>query len=207
MLYLRSFDQEGNRFAEVSQQDAAKYSEVTSYTRSVLVYLTLEQFLSREINRSIGPFIALGNPEDYLPPEGAYRSYASDTGWQDSFKDLSDRSAALMMQVGNTENLNWELISIRERGLQEKLFVVTPPPVQKGSMHSISDALTRLTDRIKGIQPASWVGFAAILARAGYHPPNEDPGAGAVMSFDEHNQGMTLVSGAKTPAEYAQAIS
>ena len=27
---------------------------------------------------SIGPFIDLGNPKDYLPPEGAARSYTDD---------------------------------------------------------------------------------------------------------------------------------
>ena len=207
VLYLRSFDQEGNYFVKVSHEDAKEYSEITSYASNLATYnLTLEQFLSREINRSIGPFIALGNPEDYLPPEGAYRSYASDASWQDFFTNLSDRSAAILLQMGNSDNLNWELVSIRERGLQEKLFVVTPPDISKGSKNSIAGFSTKLINRIKGIQPATWDRFVEILTKAGYQPPAKVPDPGSVVTFDEHDQGLTLVSGAKAPVEYIQAI-
>ena len=39
---------------------------------------TFERYFSQVIAGSIGPFIDLGNPKDYLPPEGAARSYADD---------------------------------------------------------------------------------------------------------------------------------
>jgi hypothetical protein len=206
LLYLRSFDQELQRFAEVSHEDAAKYSEITSYHASSNYHLTLEQFLAREFKNTIGPLIALGNPTDSLPPEGAARTYAADGGWQEYFIDLSNRSAAILMQMGNTDNLNWELGSIRGRGLQTKMFVVTPPASNVGKFW-IMGRLIRLSNRIKGIQPASWDRFAAILEKAGYIPPAEDPGPGAIVTFDEDKRAVILISGAKTPAEYVGAIS
>ena len=208
LLYLRSFDQEAGRFAEVSPEAASKYSDVPLYRRTQMSYnLTLEQFLHREIKRQVGPFIALGNPTDYLPPEGASRTYATDGNWQEYFTDLSDRSAGILMQIGNSDNLNWELNSIRKRGLQNKLFVITSPMSEADEdPYSLTRVMTRLTDRIKGIQPASWSRFAANLERAGYHPP-PDPGAGAVVTFDSSVQAMKLVSGAKTPEQYVTAIN
>ena len=207
LLYLRSFDQELSHFVEVSPVEAAKYSEITSYAPSYTSYrLTLEQFLARQIKETIGPLIALGNPTDYLPPEGASRTYAADGGWQDYFTDLSNRSAAILMQMGNSDNLNWELVSVRERGLQTKMFVVTPPAPSDAGKYSATAFFHRLHDRIKGIQLASWDRFAVNLEKAGYKPPADDPGSGAVISFDEHNQGKRLVSGAKTPTDYVDAI-
>jgi hypothetical protein len=206
LLYLRSFDQEGNTFAEVSREDAAKYSEITSYSRALAFNLTLEQFLAREIDRKIGPLIALGNPTDYLPPEGAARTYAADKGWQEYFIDLSSQSAAIVMQMGNSDNLNWELISIRKRGLQNRLMVITPPPPTTSAVNKTILSLTHLSNRIKGIQQASWDKFAANLEKAGYKPYGDDPGPGAVVAFDDNCWVIKLVSGAKTPTEYVDAI-
>jgi ribosomal protein L40E len=207
MLYLRSFDQEAGRFVEVSHEAAKEYSEITSYQRTLMSYnLTLEQFLGREIGGTIGPFIALGNPTDYLQPEGAYRTYAADGNWQEYFTNLSDRSAGILMQVGNSDNLHWEMVSIKKRDLQTKLFVVTPPFTEADEdPYSLTRFVTWLTDRIKGIQPASWGKFAANLERAGYQPP-PDPGPGAVVTFDWYLQPIKLISRAKTPAEYVGAI-
>jgi hypothetical protein len=206
LLYLRSFDQEASRFVHVSHEDADKYCEISSSgpdARSY--YLTLEQFLAREVNERIGPFIALGNPTDYLPPEGAYRTYTADGEWQEYIAKLLNRSNAILMQMGHSDNLNWELTSIRERGFQKKLFVVTPPLPSVGK-DSWVEFWQRLHDRIKGIQPPSWDGFASSLKRAGYQPPVKDPGPGVVVTFDENSQGITLISGAKTPTEYVDAI-
>jgi hypothetical protein len=208
VLYLRSFDQESTRFAEVSPEAAARYSEITSYQRTLLSYnLTLEQFFGREITRTIGPFIALGNPTDYLQPEGAYRTYASDGNWQEYFTDLSDRATGILMQMGNSDNLNWELVSIRNRGLQTKLFVITSPLSEADEdPYSVTRFFTRFTDRIKGIKPASWSRFAETLERAGYRAC-EEPGSGAVVTFDRSNQAVKLVTGARTPTEYVIAIT
>lgn len=206
LLYLRSFDQEGNTFAYVSREDAEKYSEITSFSRAVAFNLTLEQFLTREITRKVGPLIALGNPTDYLQPEGAARTYSTDKGWQEYFIDLSHRSAAILMQMGNSDNLNWELVSLHARGLQKRLFVVTPPPPTLSQAAQSVFFIIHIANRIKGIQPASWDKFAANLGKAGYLTEGQDPGPGAVVTFDSDCRAIRLVAGAKTPAEYVDAI-
>ena len=204
VIYLRSFDEEASRFATVSHEEAAQYSEITSYVNNAVVYnLTFEQFLARTIELTIGPFLALGNPTDYLPPEGAYRTYASDDNWQEYFTALSDRSAAILMQVGNSDNLGWELASIRQRGLQTRLFIVTPPPTV--DKHALVNFFIRINYRLKGIQPATWERFATSLEKAGY-PRSADPGPGAVLTFDGQGQALTLVTGATTPTEYVKTI-
>jgi len=206
LLYLRSFDQEANTFAYVSREDAEKYSEITSYSRALAFNLTLEQFLAREINRKVGPLIALGNPTDYLQPEGAARTYAADKNWQEYFTDLSSRSAAILMQMGNSGNLNWELVSLRTRGLQDRLFVVTPPQSTMSQMGQSMFFVVHIANRLKGLQPASWDKFAANLETAGYLTEGQDPGRGAVVTFDSDCRALRLVSGVKTPAEYVDVI-
>jgi hypothetical protein len=206
LLYLRSFDQEGNPFAYVSREDAEKYSEVTRSSRAVAFNLTLEQFLAREIDRKVGPLIALGNPTDYLQPGGAARTYTADRGWQDYFIDLSSHSAAILMQMGNSDHLNWELASLRQRGLQNRLFVATPPPATLGQAGQSIFFVVHIANRLKGLQPASWDKFAANLKKAGYLADDQDPGSGVVVAFTADCRAVPLVSAVKTPAEYVDAI-
>lgn len=42
------------------------------------VAVPFEQYFHGSIEISLGPFVALGSPEDYVPPHGAVRHYATD---------------------------------------------------------------------------------------------------------------------------------
>ena len=96
VLYLRPFIQEEKAFIE------ATFSEMDflSYFSSKMG-ITLEKYFFDDISKSIGPFIALGNPEDYAPPEGAARVYANDKDWIEQFRHLSMRAACILMEGGD----------------------------------------------------------------------------------------------------------
>ena len=47
--------------------------------------ITFEKYLRTEVTKRIGPLIALGNPIDNLPAEGAFRDNQIDNRWKDIF--------------------------------------------------------------------------------------------------------------------------
>jgi hypothetical protein len=53
------------------------------------VTFTFEEYLRDTFWKRIGPFVALGNPEDYLPRRGAVRTYAVDEGWYEYVERLA----------------------------------------------------------------------------------------------------------------------
>lgn len=110
MTHLRSLaDTEGNRLDE-----------------DPTISIPFEMYLGPACRERIGPLIALGNPEDYLPPEGAIRTYTQDEGWYEYFERLARRAGAVVMPLSSSDNLLQELTFLRREGLQRRLFVFTP---------------------------------------------------------------------------------
>ncbi len=82
VLYLRGFRQESDPFAWVPPKEASRY---TRRHPTGITAVTFEQYLGAEFAMQLGPFVALGNPLDSVPPEGAARSYATDGDWRRHF--------------------------------------------------------------------------------------------------------------------------
>ncbi len=74
-----------------------------------------------------GPVTALGEPGARLPPLGATRTFHPDDDWQSAVRDLIDAAAAIVVIVGNTDALDWEINQIRARGALERTVFVVPP--------------------------------------------------------------------------------
>ena len=95
--------------------------------------IPFEEYLAGTVNRLLGPFIALGSPEDDITPTGAARQYARDDDWQQEFERMGRSACAFLVQVGDSNNLKWEFHHIRSQGWIERLFIVTShstiPPV------------------------------------------------------------------------------
>jgi hypothetical protein len=154
VLYLRSFNQESLKFVDLKKEERAKYNDYLNYADDVqlpafektifnlmnisasflssreMIYgedITFEKYFRAEVMERIGPLVALGNPIDELPAEGAFRDYQIDERWKDVFYERADKCACILMQLGNSDNLQFELTSIIGRGLRQKLFVITPP--------------------------------------------------------------------------------
>ena len=68
---------------------------------------TLEQALSACLSR-YGPVIAIGRPKEWAPPVGAARLYVKDD-WQEKVLRLVRESQIVVVILGRTEGLLWEL--------------------------------------------------------------------------------------------------
>jgi hypothetical protein len=190
---------------------------------------TFEGFLGDEIEKRLGPLVALGNPMDRIPPRGAVRSYESDIEWQRTLERLAEMSACILTMPASSPSTAWELTYLKSHGYQRKLFVLTPPaepdpyvawnltPDQwedriKIRLFHVTASLYRGHFRdlfrvfrhgqpTRAISPYPWTDWAVMLAEAGYQPAT-DPGPGAVLTFDGDGQTVVLKQRATKPNQY-----
>lgn len=156
VLYLRPFSQESQFFV------IGPKSELGTYARSLHAMMSedaqhisvaFEEFFQAETESSRGPFIELGSPEDYVPPPGATRMYATDDEWMERLDDLARRARCIFVEVGKSDNLRWELERLKQNGLRHKLFVFTRPA---------SSAVARKSYALRrtGVESIAWTEFA-----------------------------------------------
>jgi len=144
----------------------------------------------------------LGNPEDYIPPEGAFRLYAKDSDWKDRLDDLAKRASWILVETGSSDALGWEFDHLRREGLQQKIFIITPPAREVVFVWWFIN-FNRYLNRIGAV---SWLQFAEMIAPFGYEVDRSDPGPGAVVTFDSNGKSILLISDAKTPEDFVGAI-
>ncbi|HEV3040935.1 MAG TPA: hypothetical protein VHA33_24420 [Candidatus Angelobacter sp.] len=118
VLYLRSFK------ADARGQPQAVPGALPTF----LVQLSRKSFeekLARTLD-SIGPFIAIGDPKESVPPSGAARLYLSNEEWQERVTELLDRAGFIVIQAGDSEGLVWELDTILKKCDPTKLLIALP---------------------------------------------------------------------------------
>lgn len=117
VLYLRSFQDDQEEAPSYRPEDwLAGLSGSASSPEQILVS-TFE---------GCGPPVAVGRPEDRLPPLGASRLYVEDEHWQEVVRDLISRSAVVLLRLGTSPGLRWELAeAVRLLG-PEKLVLYLP---------------------------------------------------------------------------------
>jgi hypothetical protein len=137
-----------------------------------------------------------------LPHGGAVRTYADDKDWYERFERLAGQAGCIVMQVSDSNNLKQELTFVRREGLQRRLFIFThltkwrkAPPIL-GLLGRISSPLYGpLPANISG-GLATWEDFAENLGKLGFQLGN-DPGRGAVVTFDSEGNAVVLLRGAE----------
>jgi len=67
-----------------------------------------EETLTRTLQR-LGPVVCIGRPHDSLGFGGAARLYVSDEHWQNAVCHMMGRAVAVVIVVGRTEGLWWEI--------------------------------------------------------------------------------------------------
>jgi hypothetical protein len=173
-------------------------------SKAITSAVTFEEYLAEALSNSIGPFVALGSPEDYLPPEGALRAYADDTHWKEIFHRFARQSACIVAEVGASANLRWEFSQICHEGMQEKLFIFTPYCT---AGYGLQWAFWNLLWALKGLHRARWPAFSKELAKLGYDIRFEDPGLGSVITFDAQGRGVLLTAQARRPKEFVAPVA
>jgi hypothetical protein len=86
----------------------------------------LEELLAREV-RALGPFVAIGQPDEPLPELGAARAYFDNDTWQDAVVRWVDMAQVIIQIAGPTQWVRWELDTILARGAWSKLLLLLPP--------------------------------------------------------------------------------
>jgi hypothetical protein len=206
VLYLRAFNQESQFFIIGTKEEYGRWGKSfhAAISRSdQKIGITVEEYLADEITGDIGPFVALGSPEDYLSPPGALRIYAKDDDWKQRFDELAQKAACVIVEVSKSDNLCWEFEHLRGEGLQEKLFVLARPSTE-GS--KFGWAFWGLLWRVKGIRTMSWQEFSTNLAKLGYEISFPNPGDGVVLGFDSESKGFVLTTEANWPKEFVEPI-
>lgn len=201
VLYVRAFQYELEPFAYVPSIESVQY---TSFGMPVPT-VTFEQYLSAEFVKQIGPFIALGNPFDWVPPQGAARSYTPDEDWQQHFSAYAAAAVVIVMDGSRSDNLYWELAEIVRKGWQNKFFFVTAPaPLRR--YHAGFRFIRALQRSAKGIRRPPWNQFVTELNNVGLRMPVTEPPAGSVVAFDATGHAEVLISHAQQPEEFVTAI-
>lgn len=102
--------------------------------------------------RKLGPFIAVGSPGDGIPPSGgASRLYVAGQDWQSRVLDLIDRSRFVILRVGTSQGVVWELETCISLCRPHKFLLYLPWNYQE-----FSEAETRyggLADLISRVFP------------------------------------------------------
>ena len=144
---------------------------------------TWEELLVEPFTRQLGPVIALGSPEDYLPQLGSARTYPRDSDWFYAFQSFARRAACILILPGVSGGLLRELRWIRDNLEPARVYLLNPA------------------------RASSWSDFAATMRDAGFEMPARAPLGGSILGFTNNWCGYYAGRELATDAEYAEAVS
>jgi hypothetical protein len=149
---------------------------------------SFEELLAQECE-PIGPPIIVGAPDERLPRLGAAREHLANEDWQTAVASLIDEALLVVIIVGDTRNLFWELATaVGRRGHQRVLLIV--PPVKRART-----LRTRLQAFVEGNRVLLGPGFTAdVLERT------------VVAAFCEDDVPMLVGSRKRTAWHYRLAL-
>jgi hypothetical protein len=76
--------------------------------------------------QAIGPVVAIGRPGESLPPLGAARTYVSGEDWQQVVAEWLPRAALVVVRLGETDGVWWEVEQAAARVPPERLLLLVP---------------------------------------------------------------------------------
>ena len=126
-LYLRSFDDDFD-----SHWRPINILRFMCFPLNMVFDYSLEDRISR-LFRRFGPLVAIGSPKEKMPVLGAARVLLDDASWQAAVLKWMDTAKGIVVLVGHTEWLIWELRQIRERDLTRKALLIFPPAGRKNA--------------------------------------------------------------------------
>lgn len=117
VLYLRSFQDDGSVLLE--DQGIPGVQALTRATSPASSEEELAQILQR-----IGPVVAIGKPGEKLPELGAARLYVSHDQWQAVVGALMRQAALVVVRVGKSPGVLWEIGQALTQIPRERLALV-----------------------------------------------------------------------------------
>jgi hypothetical protein len=159
VVYLRSFRDDGRRLEERALHELgnALFS---------IIGRTVEQRLAA-ILRRVGPVVAIGRPGEDLPEEGAARMYVAESDWRDVVLDLLSRARMVILQVGDTAGLRWEIVTVGQSMRPEQVLLFAAFDRRRDRrVARRADYYQRIRDAITGCLPTDlpdWIGDASLI--------------------------------------------
>lgn len=74
----------------------------------------------------IAPVYAIGDPRDKKMPLGATRIYVDDAHWKEKAKEMAKNAVLVVLRLGNTDSLWWEVDMVLENVPLENIVFVVP---------------------------------------------------------------------------------
>jgi hypothetical protein len=161
VLYLRSFQDDG-----VPVLDDGG-STLTRRFMALLAPQTPEQELAIILSK-VGPVVAIGKPGEPLPELGAARLYVDDSRWQAEVATLMRRAALVVVRVGASPGVLWEIDQALEVIPRQRLVltVLGGTAVAPALVERLERELGRdLAGALPQPLPTDWVDRATFDAR------------------------------------------
>ena len=130
VIYMRSF-----------KDDAAASMPVMSGPPGWAILfpkeLVTEEEIVAHILNDFGPMVTIGKPGEQLRELGAARMYVSDQEWQEKVAALMRSAKLVVLRLGQTEGLWWELEQSIGKLRPEQLLVFVPRVREKAAREAI----------------------------------------------------------------------
>lgn len=118
VLLLRSF---GDDMLKIEK--GARWTRPNDLARQGM---TFERVVVGQLE-PFGPVVAIGKPGEALAPLGAARDYVSDDVWQREVEQRIHEASLIVLMLGRTEGLAWELLRVQRLDQLRKLIMLFPP--------------------------------------------------------------------------------
>jgi hypothetical protein len=123
IIYLRSFDRE-NRDNTPRNFFSVLFSRQIS--NDIPAWGPTEQWLLGKYLQRMGPYVAIGEPGEKLPEVGAAKLYVSDADWQERVVRFLKEAQLVVVRVGTSKGLFWEIDQIIRYVPPTKLLLILP---------------------------------------------------------------------------------
>lgn len=180
IVFLRSFQDDGLKI------------RVRGDSRGIVDRLTIQhrhgyEHLLVASAQPFGPVVAIGQPGERVPPNGAFRRYYDDDAWQSAVEQMLRCATFIVLSVGDTPSVSWEIAKIRDLGLLHRTIFVVPPVAGAARRQRLAILASQLDCHTALVQPA-------------------DPGVECVGVMFDGVRPVPLVSAAYDYASYHGAI-
>lgn len=152
VLYLRSFI-----------DDEMTSTDMTGMLPAFIPHFdkTEEEVLADVLSK-IGPCIAIGKPGEKLPKLGMARMYIDDQEWQTTVQDLMSRARIVVIRVGHTNNIWWEIETAVKYVKPERILFLLPfEGSSTFSLRNVVDDYGRFQQKIEKHIPCKLPAYSA----------------------------------------------
>ena len=93
-------------------------------------------------------FIAVGDPADIIPKVGAERIYMDEKNWKDKVRFLIQHASCVIIGIGATPSLSWELEQVKKFVNPQKIFFFSPPMKDSDQAIVLYNSFTKIAKEV-----------------------------------------------------------